>query len=252
MKKKNNQKEYMIDFLLLVIVLSFFISYFHENNQYQEINFEIETIDTKNIAKINVSEKKDPRIGIEEKETKVIKDLKVTETVTEPQVIEKPAPSTKWYLPVQVGRITTYPNYYHVAYDITSYRGSAETIYPVYDGIVSNIYYDSAGALIVTVRHNVNGIAYTSQYVHLSRFADGLHIGQEVTINTPLGQMGTTGFSTGIHLHITVLDCDLYNQQDTRCRNLSEFYAYAKRRYTEGFNGLGNLVYVPYSWNSRQ
>lgn len=250
MKKKKHSKKYIINVLLLLIIISFFVSYFQESNQSQNMVFEIETIDTKNIAKINVSEKKDPRIHTEEEEKRVIKDLKGFSPIVEQKI--EPTPAKRWYLPVQVGRITTYPNYYHMAYDITSYRGSAETIYPIYDGVVSSIYYDSAGALIVTVRHHVDGITYTSQYVHLSRFADGLHVGQVVDPHTPLGQMGTTGFSTGIHLHIAVLDCDLYNPNDTRCRNLNEFSAYAKRRFNEGYRGLGSLINVPYSWESRE
>jgi hypothetical protein len=126
-----------------------------------------------------------------------------------------------------------------------------ETIHPVANGVISGIYTDSAGALIVTVLHNIDGQKYTSQYVHLSSYASGLYIGKEVTINDSLGQMGTTGNSTGVHLHITVLDCALFDSSDTNCSDLNGFFRYAKSRYSQNFYGLGNLVYVPGSWTSR-
>lgn len=160
-------------------------------------------------------------------------------------------PTRIWYLPTQNGRITTYPNMGHVAYDITSWRGTAETIYPVAEGTISGIYTDSYGALIVTVLHNVNGKKYTSQYVHLSRYADGIYVGKKVSVNDPLGQMGSTGWSTGTHLHIAVLDCALFDPNDQNCYDLNAWYRYDKKRLSENFYGLGVLVYVPYSWNSR-
>ena len=156
-----------------------------------------------------------------------------------------------WYLPTQYGSITTYPNYGHVAYDITSWRGSAETVYPVANGTISGIYRDSYGALIVTVLHNVNGVKYTSQYVHLSSYAPGIYVGKPVTINDPLGQMGSTGWSTGTHLHIAVLDCALFDPNDPNCSDLNGWYRYDKKRLSENFYGLGVLVYVPNSWSSR-
>ena len=154
-----------------------------------------------------------------------------------------------WYLPTEHGRITTYPNYGHVAYDITSPRGQNEIIFPVANGEISGIYTDSAGALIVTVRHYVDGKYYSSQYAHLSYYAD-IHVGQSVTPNTPLGWMGTTGYSTGVHLHITVLDCNLFGPNNA-CGDLNGFFRYGRTRLRQGFYGLGSLIYVPNSWDHR-
>lgn len=156
-----------------------------------------------------------------------------------------------WYLPTEVGQISQYPNYWHVAYDITSPRGMAETIHPVANGTVSGMYTDSAGALIVTVLHDVDGKKYTSQYVHLSSYAQDLYVGKEVTINDALGQMGTTGRSTGVHLHLSVLDCALFDPQDPYCSDLGGWYSYDKLRLSQNFYGLGALMYMPNSWNSR-
>ena len=171
------------------------------------------------------------------------------EEKTEIKNISNPVDTRVWYLPTEIGIISQYPSYYHTAYDITSPRGSAEIIYPVAAGEISNIYYDYAGALIVTVRHYINGRYYSSQYAHLSRFAD-IYIGQQVTPNTPLGWMGTTGISTGVHLHLSVMDCNMFGSTDS-CYDLNGYFNYSRQRVSEGFVGLGNLIEVPYQWYSR-
>lgn len=160
-------------------------------------------------------------------------------------------PRRVWYLPTEIGTITQWPNYGHVAYDLTSWRGMGETIHPVANGTISGIYTDMYGALIVTVLHNVNGVKYTSQYVHLSSYAQGIYVGKPVTINDALGQMGTTGNSTGVHLHIAVLDCALFDPADANCRDLNGWYNYDKIRFQQGFQGLGALIEVPWTWSSR-
>lgn len=161
------------------------------------------------------------------------------------------APKQTWYLPTQTGYITQNPHYGHVALDIGSYRGSSENIFPVANGKISSIYTDGAGAKIVTVLHNINGKKYTSQYVHLSSYANGLYVGKEVTINDSLGLMGTTGNSTGIHLHIAVLDCALFDPNDPNCKDLNGFFRYANTRTSQGYTGLGTMMNVPGSWQSR-
>ena len=160
-------------------------------------------------------------------------------------------PKQIWYLPVEYGIITSNPNYSHVAIDITSPRGSNENIYPIANGTISGIYQDSAGAKIITIHHIVNGINYTSQYVHLSTYAPDLYVGKEVTINDCIGKMGTTGISTGVHLHLAVVDCVLFDPNDYYCSDLNGFFKYATTRYTQGFIGLGTLMDVPGTWNNR-
>lgn len=160
-------------------------------------------------------------------------------------------PRKIWYLPTEVGVVSQYPSYGHVAYDITSPRGTAETIFPIANGVVTGVYKDPAGALVVTVRHNVDGKLYTSQYAHLSRYAEGLYVGKEVTVNDALGQMGTTGYSTGVHLHIALVDCSLFDNGDPNCANLNGFFRYGKVRISQGFNSLGAVMEVPGRWDSR-
>ena len=176
--------------------------------------------------------------------------IELTQTSDSPAA-NSDVPRQIWYLPTEVGRVTQYPQYGHVAYDITSYRGYAETIHPVANGVVSGIFTDNAGALIVSVLHEVDGIRYTSLYVHLSSYADGLYVGKPVTINDALGQMGSTGNSTGVHLHISVLDCALFDPNDPHCPDINSWYHYDKQRLSENFYGLGVLVYVPDVWYNR-
>ena len=192
------------------------------------------------------SKEEQTELKLEEVEFEKTKNSKVEEKKEEPPVIVNP-----WRFPVEVGTITQYPHSGHVAYDITSPRGYGEVIYPVADGVISSIYTDPAGALIVMVRHNINGVIYTSQYAHLSRYASGLYIGKPVTSNDPLGWMGTTGYSTGVHLHLVVLDCDIYNPADARCSSYNNYKNYVHRRLNEGYIGLGSHIAVPPSWNTR-
>ncbi len=53
----------------------------------------------------------------------------------------------------------------------------------------------------VVIAH-ANGLS--TRYYHLSRFARGLHAGQTVKQKDVIGFVGTTGLSTGPHLHFSV------------------------------------------------
>lgn len=57
----------------------------------------------------------------------------------------------------------------------------------------------SGGGKQVVLYHNVNGTIYTSMYLHLSSIA--VNMGDFVTANTVIGYVGSTGGSTGPHLH---------------------------------------------------
>lgn len=175
--------------------------------------------------------------------------LKVQNTELE----EKQEPNVQpfvWKLPTEMGTITQNPSYYHTALDITSPRTYNEPIYSIARGVITGIYTDLDGGLTVTVLHNYNGVNITSHYVHFSRYAD-IYVGKEVTENDILGYMGSTGNSTGPHLHISVVDCGLFVPGDPNCYDLNSFFNYKRRRFNEGLFGLGNYIYVPYSWNSR-
>lgn len=53
----------------------------------------------------------------------------------------------------------------------------------------------------VVIQHKIDGEYYTSLYAHLVEGSIQVKAGQKVTAGTVIGKMGTTGMSTGVHLH---------------------------------------------------
>ena len=262
---RSGSQKFIIDLSIVLLLVSVGLQckdVFINNNDDYVISYEY--VNTKDMAQANVKTKTDKK-GVVDNLLSGSNDLGTLEETSlesreKVEEVELPVQSSSaatvsvrqiWYLPVEMGRISQYPRYGHNAYDITSPRGTGETIHPVANGVISNIYTDNAGALIVTVLHDINGAKYTSQYVHLSSYAQGIYVGMPVTINDALGQMGTTGNSTGVHLHLAVMDCALFDPADPNCPNLGSWYNFTNRRISEGYYGLGVLMYVPNSWNSR-
>ncbi len=255
---------------IIILALSFFLisiglqtkDLFINDSNYK---IEYEYVNIKDMAQASVANK--------EKKTNVIRDLfigntyngKITEvslpTTKSVEAVELPTtanslasstvPRRVWYLPTEVGQVTQYPHYGHAAYDITSPRTYSENIFPVANGVISGIYTDPAGAKVVTILHNIDGVKYTSQYAHLSQYASGLYVGKPVTINDSIGLMGSTGNSTGPHLHIAVVDCALFDKNDVNCSDLNKWFRYANMRVGQNYYGLGSHINVPSSWYSR-
>ena len=105
----------------------------------------------------------------------------------------------------------------HLGIDLSNTNKTIE-IHPVATGTVFKIYYDNCSssncsygcngrAKVVKIRHNVNGRYIYSTYAHLSSFGN-ISEGQVVTPDTVIGRMGTTGCSTGSHLHLELTTCD--------------------------------------------
>ena len=69
------------------------------------------------------------------------------------------------------------------------------------DGVVLSVKYEGAGGNTVRIRHNS---VYTTAYLHLSRYAKGLKVGQRVRQGEVIGYVGSTGRSTGPHLDFRV------------------------------------------------
>jgi murein DD-endopeptidase MepM/ murein hydrolase activator NlpD len=53
----------------------------------------------------------------------------------------------------------------------------------------------------VVIQHKIDGEFYTSLYAHMVPGSIQVKVGQKVTAGTVLGKMGTSGMSTGVHLH---------------------------------------------------
>jgi len=89
---------------------------------------------------------------------------------------------------------------FHRAIDLNGQRG--DPIYPIMDGAIESVSYSrfSYGNYIV-INH---GSEIRSLYAHLSKI--NVSLGETVNKNTIVGEVGSTGFSTGSHLHLEVSD----------------------------------------------
>ena len=111
-----------------------------------------------------------------------------------------------FYRPMVSGYVTqNWMNAGHLGIDLSNTNKTIE-IYPIASGVIFAKYYDNARALVLKIRHNVNGRYIYSTYAHLSAWY--VNVGDVVTPNTLIGRMGNTGNSTGAHLHLELTTCD--------------------------------------------
>jgi murein DD-endopeptidase MepM/ murein hydrolase activator NlpD len=68
-------------------------------------------------------------------------------------------------------------------------------------GVISHRGPAGGAGNLVMIRHDGG---YETAYMHLSKFAGDMKVGQRVTAKTVIGYVGTTGLSTGPHLHFGV------------------------------------------------
>lgn len=88
--------------------------------------------------------------------------------------------------------------FYHPGLDLEGSTG--EPVKPVMDGRVSEAGYSRLGYGNTVVIDHGNGI--TSLYAHLSKIE--VEVGDKVSMGTEIGKVGSTGRSTGSHLHLEV------------------------------------------------
>lgn len=91
----------------------------------------------------------------------------------------------------------------HKGVDFAAPRGTP--VYAAGDGVIERANWFGAYGNYVKVRH---GNEYSTAYGHLSRFADGVRPGKRVRQGQVIGYVGSTGRSTGPHLHYEVLRGD--------------------------------------------
>lgn len=128
-----------------------------------------------------------------------------------------------WKFPVAKGCVTS--NYgwrtfwlngrtvtdFHYGMDL-SCMSEGSPVYAAADGIVYSIVSRSnCGGNMLYIRHTVNGKKYTTVYMHLLRFGDGIKLNAVVTDSTVIGYVGGyststshggyDGCTTGTHLH---------------------------------------------------
>ena len=88
----------------------------------------------------------------------------------------------------------------HWGVDYAAPKGSA--IYAGGDGVVQMAQYHGAYGNYVKIRHNSE---FSTAYGHMSSFAKGIRPGVRVTQGQIIGYVGSTGRSTGPHLHYEVI-----------------------------------------------
>jgi hypothetical protein len=91
----------------------------------------------------------------------------------------------------------------HAGVDIAAPAGSP--VLAAADGVVTRMDVDPGYGRFVEVRH---AAGLSTRYGHLSRYAPQLHPGVAVKAGQPLGAMGSTGTSTGSHVHFEIRDAE--------------------------------------------
>lgn len=90
------------------------------------------------------------------------------------------------------------PGDFHPGIDIAN-RAAGVPIWAAADGVVSSSYYSSSYGNVVFIVHSINGQTYTTVYAHMEARMVGA--GTPVSKGQQIGIMGSTGDSTGKHLH---------------------------------------------------
>lgn len=117
-------------------------------------------------------------------------------------VVKTPAPVITTQKAIQIPLTTTRINqgysFFHPAIDLHGDIG--DSVYPIKDGVVKSTNYtrQSYGNYVV-VQHNDGSL---SLYAHLSAIT--VEADQKVDMYTKLGEVGSTGRSTGPHLHLEI------------------------------------------------
>ena len=96
---------------------------------------------------------------------------------------------------------------FHKGIDISG-TGYRSPIYAIADGEVYSTGYGGNEGNYIVIKHDDT---LYSQYMHLAKI--GVHKGQHVSRTEKIGEMGSTGFSTGVHLHLGIwLNAPPYQQ----------------------------------------
>jgi murein DD-endopeptidase MepM/ murein hydrolase activator NlpD len=94
---------------------------------------------------------------------------------------------------------------FHQGTDLDPGRGTP--IAAIADGVVTEVGNPSGGlGVYAIIRHNVDGVIFSSLYGHMELGSLRLAVGQTVTRGQLVGLVGDTGASTGAHLHFGIED----------------------------------------------
>jgi murein DD-endopeptidase MepM/ murein hydrolase activator NlpD len=87
--------------------------------------------------------------------------------------------------------------------------GNGTPVMSIADGVVVLATENGGGLGVnVEVQHNIDGELITSSYAHMQYGSLQVAVGQQVSAGQQLGLVGTTGQSTGPHLHLEMFGID--------------------------------------------
>ncbi|MDD2907327.1 MAG: M23 family metallopeptidase [Candidatus Gracilibacteria bacterium] len=128
----------------------------------------------------------------------------------------------------------------HMGVDIATAKGTP--VYAIAEGTVIIAKEMSMEGNNISIKHIINGKTIVSDYMHLSKIE--VKVGDKVNAGTKIGEVGSTGNSTGNHLHFQI---------DTNTSSSPAYYNYASCPYSyykiseEGvcFNELEKITVDP-------
>jgi uncharacterized protein YgiM (DUF1202 family) len=124
-----------------------------------------------------------------------------------------PAPATTFRLPVTAKTYTVSSYFgprciplpgastYHYGVDLAAPAGTP--IYAVAPGIVTATVSGTASrAGYISIKHSIDGLTYTSNYLHIWSATTHVKVGQAVAAGQRISAVGNSGVSSGAHLHL--------------------------------------------------
>lgn len=91
---------------------------------------------------------------------------------------------------------------YHRGLDFDA--GYGAPIGAIADGVVTYVGYGGGWGYRVEIEHVVNGQKVTSLYAHMIDASSSMQVGQPIVTGQLVGAVGSTGLSTGPHLHLEI------------------------------------------------
>lgn len=136
------------------------------------------------------------------------REQKANETVSAPHVTPEPVVSSGTWTRPAAGRFSSTfgprnigsGSEFHYGSDIANSVGTP--VVSAADGIISHAGPMGTYGNVIMVTHSINGQIFTTVYAHLSGV--NVSVGQSVSKGQLIGKMGSTGRSTGSHLHFEV------------------------------------------------
>ena len=111
-------------------------------------------------------------------------------------------------------------------------RGEPRTVYTAAPGIVREAKFSNGLGYNVVIDH---GYGVYTRYAHLASFEPWVQVGAEIGFGHPLGEMGRSGRTSGVHLHFEVLTGDINTPRGSFGLQANDPLAFP------AWEGLGNL-----------